>query len=275
MIRDLPKHRPIIKYLNKLIDSESKGKMFFLTVSGAHMYGFTSRNSDIDYRGVYIASTDSLSGILPPHDMIGPKMRGTNDIELFEVRKFLALLLKMNNSMWEWLYSDKTMIYKSREFIELRELVEPMMSKDGLYHSYGGTAHNNYDDFIKNGRDYSVKKFLYVIRSAIAGIYVLNEKKIEVDINTLNKYYGHDKILEQLISLKKRGLEKDQLDPHTKTAENAHKLVDKVFIELEEAYKHSNLPSEVTVEDYHKVNSWLKKIRRNDTLNRNSNNIMT
>ncbi|GAA3369578.1 hypothetical protein GCM10020367_12850 [Streptomyces sannanensis] len=37
--------------------------LLFATVSGAHLYGFPSRDSDVDLRGVHLLSADELLGL--------------------------------------------------------------------------------------------------------------------------------------------------------------------------------------------------------------------
>ncbi len=274
MIRNFPKNHKLIKTITTGISNnpDINGKILFLTISGSHLYGFTSRNSDVDYRGAYIASTDTLIGIMQPKDQ-HDFMHGVDDVSLFEVRKFLGLSLKMNCNMWEHLYSDKWMIIKSKEFLEMRELLSSMMSKGGLMHSYAGMARENYDKWIRSGREYTVKKFLYVVRALMAGIYFLENKKIEPDLNVLNSKFGHEAV-EDLIDLKRRGMEKDQLDQSTKTAEKIHLLINKLFVDIDDAYLKCGLPETPTVEEYHKVDLWLKKIRREDLFKRHSNKVL-
>lgn len=275
MIRDFPKNHKLIKTITKEISNSKSynGQILFLTISGSHLYGFTSRNSDVDYRGAYIAAADTLLGIMNPKDMFGPVTYGLDDIELFEIRKFLGLALKMNCNVWEHLFSDRMMILKSKEFLDLRELLKSMISKGGLYHSYNGMARENYDKWIKTGREYTVKKFLYVVRALLAGIYFLENNKIEPDINILNDQYDNETV-ESLVDLKRRGQEKDQLDQSSKTAEKAHILINKLLVDIDEAYVKCGLPEIPSDEDFHKVDGWLKKIRRDDILKRYSNKVM-
>jgi predicted nucleotidyltransferase len=274
VIKDFPKNHKLIKSITKDISNSKtfNGKILFLTISGSHLYGFTSRNSDVDYRGAYIAATDTLLGILESPPQYG-QIIGLDDVELFEVKKFLGLALKMNCNIWEHIYSDRLMIVKTKEFLDIRTILHSMVSKGGLYHSYEGMARGNYDKWIKTGNEYTIKKFLYVVRALLAGLYFLENKKIEPDINILNSKYG-DKTVDGLVDLKRRGLEKDQLDPHTKIAEKSHILINKLFVDIDEAYTKCDLPETPTNEDFLRVEAWLKKIRRNDIIKRCSNKVM-
>src|SRR6185503_13131917 len=169
MIKDFPSNHKLIKTITKEISNSKgyNGKILFLTISGSHMYGFTSRNSDVDYRGAYIAATNTLLSILNHKDMFGHITYELDDIELFEIRKYLGLALKMNCNVIETMFNDRLMLLKTKEFLEMRQLLKSMLSKGGLYHSYNGMARENYDKWIKTGREYTIKKFLYIVRALL------------------------------------------------------------------------------------------------------------
>jgi predicted nucleotidyltransferase len=40
--------------------------LLFATISGAHLYGFPSKDSDYDLRGVHILPATEAVGLLPP-----------------------------------------------------------------------------------------------------------------------------------------------------------------------------------------------------------------
>lgn len=42
--------------------------LLFATVSGAHLYGFPSRDSDVDLRGVHLLPAADLLGLRPPEE---------------------------------------------------------------------------------------------------------------------------------------------------------------------------------------------------------------
>ena len=44
--------------------------LLFATISGAHLYGFPSPNSDWDLRGVHILPVERMLGLLPPEETI-------------------------------------------------------------------------------------------------------------------------------------------------------------------------------------------------------------
>src|SRR4051794_4456996 len=80
----------------------------FVTVSGAHLYGFPSPDSDVDLRGCHLAPLRDVVGIDLPPETVEPKglLNGT-EVEMVshEVGKYLRLLLKNNGYILEQVFS--------------------------------------------------------------------------------------------------------------------------------------------------------------------------
>src|SRR3954465_6297474 len=82
--------------------------LVFATVSGAHLYGFPSADSDYDLRGVHV---------LPPREVMGLDVRDETiersaidqglelDLVTHDARKFFLLLLRKNGYVLEQLLS--------------------------------------------------------------------------------------------------------------------------------------------------------------------------
>ncbi len=48
--------------------AEQPDPVVFATVSGAHLYGFPSRDSDVDLRGVHLLPVEALVGLREPEE---------------------------------------------------------------------------------------------------------------------------------------------------------------------------------------------------------------
>jgi len=82
--------------------------LLFATVSGAHLYGFPSPDSDFDLRGAHILPAEESLGLLPKRETI--ELDGTRggvelDLVTHDVLKFFSMLLKRNGYVLEQLYS--------------------------------------------------------------------------------------------------------------------------------------------------------------------------
>ena len=82
--------------------------LIFATVSGAHLYGFASPDSDWDLRGVHLLPADEVLGLFDPQETIEQEQKEDGvelDLVTHDARKFFALLLKRNGYVLEQLYS--------------------------------------------------------------------------------------------------------------------------------------------------------------------------
>src|SRR2546428_2711919 len=73
--------------------------LLFATISGAHLYGFPSRDSEFDLRGAHILPLEKVVGLDVKHERIESSkvIKGLEmDIVSHDVRKFCSLLLKKN-----------------------------------------------------------------------------------------------------------------------------------------------------------------------------------
>lgn len=260
-----------IIYLNSHLKNELQKKtatLFYTCVSGAHLYGMESPNSDIDVRGVFVNNTHKLLGLHRPEETIHWDLTQVHpsqpihsdglDIEVHEIAKFLSLALKSNCNVLEHLVAQP--LYAEPEALEMRKLMLGMMSKNGLYNSYKGMATFNYHKFLKTGKKKTVKKYLYVFRGLLAGMYALQNGQIQPDLAQLSRCYQIPEVKE-LIKIKQANSETGALPADIDEAKLETVLVD-LFERITKAYEKSNLPDKPDEEDVAKVNTWLIKLRK-------------
>jgi uncharacterized protein len=79
----------------------------FATISGAHLYGFASPDSDVDLRGAFLLSARELLGLVPPSETITIVDKRTIDLDwvAHDLRKFARLMTNHNGYVLEQLYS--------------------------------------------------------------------------------------------------------------------------------------------------------------------------
>src|SRR3989441_10573123 len=82
--------------------------LLFTTISGAHLYGFPSPDSDYDLRGAHILPLEKIVG-LDVRDETVQVSRVIDGLEMdivsHDVRKFFGLLLRKNGYVLEQLFS--------------------------------------------------------------------------------------------------------------------------------------------------------------------------
>ena len=90
----------------------------FVTVSGAHLYGFPSSDSDVDLRGCHLSPLREMVGLDLPKLTLERKteLNGT-EVELVshEIGKYLRLLVRNNGYILEQIFSPIVVI--GQEFL--------------------------------------------------------------------------------------------------------------------------------------------------------------
>ncbi len=158
----------------------------FVTVSGAHLYGFPSPDSDVDLRGAYILPLHAVLGLDAPEETITHQFERDGremDLVLYDITKFLALLLKKNGYVLEQLYSP-LVVQGGTAFEELRVLARGAITRH-VYHHYAGFARNQIKEF-EGESPRRVKTLLYVFRVLLTGLWLLQTGEVEANLHRLN-----------------------------------------------------------------------------------------
>jgi uncharacterized protein len=227
-----------LQQLSKIVSNQPY-PLLFATVSGAHLYGFPSPNSDYDLRG---------SHILPVRDVIGlNEVRETIevaeiqhklelDLVTHDIKKFFKMLLKKNGYVLEQLYSP-IVVHTTPEHEELKAIAKNCITRYHVYH-YLGFEQTQWKLFEKEYPK-RVKPLLYVYRVLLTGIYLMRTGVIEANLVNLNEEFKLPYIPD-LIARKLEGAEKSILE----NADIAfHQLeCDRLRNELEIAFQESTLP---------------------------------
>ncbi len=213
--------------------------LVFVTVSGAHLYGFPSPDSDVDLRGTFAAPVAQVLSLDKPKETLEPKgYVGGIEVELVghEIEKYLRLLVKPNGYVLEQICSP-LIVLTSPAHEELRALALAGLSRK-LYHHYAGFAAGEWRDFQKPGVGKTVKRLLYLHRVLMTGVVLLTEGVVEADLRRLNGRFGFD--LEPLIARKTREQAEFDGDARPYTEQ-----IGRLFERLEEARASSLLPEDV------------------------------
>lgn len=123
--------------LTSLIELKSPGAVpLFLVRRGSHAYGTNIETSDVDYAGVFCQSENDILGM----SYVEQINDDNNDIVIYEIRRFLELLMKNNPTVLELLNTPKDcIIYKHSAFDKILEKRDMFVTKGCMY-SFGGYA---------------------------------------------------------------------------------------------------------------------------------------
>jgi len=213
--------------------------LLFATISGAHLYGFPSPDSDYDLRGVHIIPVQEVVGLESARETVEIAEDGP-DIELdlvtHDMKKFFSLMLKKNGYVLEQLYSP-LIVQTSSEHEELKEIGLKCITRNHVHH-YLGFAETQWRLFEKE-QPPRVKPLLYVYRVLLTGIHLMPTGLIEANLNNLNEKFRLPYIPE-LIEQKLNSSERHKLDDAQMSFHRQE--YERLRTELDDAAQKSDLP---------------------------------
>lgn len=185
--------------------------LLFATISGAHLYGFPSADSDFDLRGVHLLPLETIVG-LDEGDQTVEKEGIDDGLEIdlvtHDAAKFFTLVLKRNGYVLEQLFSP-LVVFATPEHEELKSIAAGCITKHHAHH-YLGFAATQWTLFGKESPP-RVKPLLYVFRVLLTGIHLMRTGEVEANILRLNETAGLSYI-DELVDQKSNGPEKGTLD---------------------------------------------------------------
>jgi hypothetical protein len=240
----------------KKIASEHPFPLVFATISGAHLYGFPSADSDYDLRGVHVLPIRGVVGLDMGRETIQVEEIRENlelDLVTHDAKKFFNLMLKKNGYVLEQLYSP-LIVQTSPEHEELKLIGKRCITKFHAHH-YLGFAKTEWKLFEKE-KPHRVKPLLYIFRVLLTGIYLMQTGKIEANLINLNEIYKLAYIPE-LIERKINGAEKGILPDADLNF--YRKEYERLVIQLENVSENASLPEKASAKD--DLNDLLVRIR--------------
>ena len=232
---------------------ENIPNLLFVSVSGAHLYGFPSVDSDVDLRGTFAAPLSSVLGLDTPRETLEPEgIVGGVEVELVghEIAKYLKLLIKPNGYVLEQILSP-LVVLTSPAHAELQALARESLSKRLFFH-YAGFAKGEWRDYQKPNVGKTVKRLLYLHRVLMTGIVLLTEGVVEANLPALNSRFNLD--LAPLLAMKTREQAEVSGD------DSAYQLgIISLFERLDAARDQSPLPEDVP--NRAAINDFLVRLR--------------
>jgi predicted nucleotidyltransferase len=227
--------------LCRQLASEHPYPLLFATISGAHLYGFASADSDYDLRGCHTLPASEVLGLHPPRETIeqeGIREGVEIDLVTHDAAKFFRMLLKKNGYVLEQLLSP-LIVQTTPEHAELVALAPRCLTRFHAYH-YLGFAETQWNLFAKESPP-RVKPLLYVYRVLLTGIHLMRAGVIEANLARLNQEYRLPYI-DELIAAKTNGREKGTLQAADLAFHRAE--YERLVAKLEEEHQRSELPEQ-------------------------------
>jgi len=162
----------------------------FITISGAHLYGFPSEDSDIDLRGCCQLPLPDLVGLRRPVETHERKLDlAGREVELVahEVGKYLRLLCQHNGYILEQVFSP--LVVLGQEFLDqLRPLAHRCITRH-CYRHYRGFLQTQLR-LLEKEEVKKAKTLLYAYRVVLTGIHLLRTGAVQANLVELIRTFA-------------------------------------------------------------------------------------
>jgi predicted nucleotidyltransferase len=233
--------------------------LLFATVSGAHLYGFPSRDSDRDLRGAHLLPLRSVAGMeMGAQTVRLAHVRDGVEVDLVthEARKFFGLLLRDNGYVLEQLYSP-LVVHATPAHEELKEIARGCVTR-GCARHYRGFAWTQWTRFERE-EPRRVKTLLYVYRVLLTGIHLLRTGEVDASLPRCNAW-ARLPFLDELVARKREDGEHGVLAAGDVELHRGE--VFRLHARLDEAAASSTLPAAATAAPA--LNDFLLRLRLGD-----------
>lgn len=146
------------------VESDHGVRVLWAVESGSRAWGFPSPDSDYDARFLYVRPVTDYVGLRRRRDVIETPLDRVFDVNGWDVRKALALMVRGNATVGEWLRSP--IVYRGDQDVAsgLLALADEVVDRAGLVRHYRHVARSNLALLASSGR---LKKFFYALRPAL------------------------------------------------------------------------------------------------------------
>jgi predicted nucleotidyltransferase len=149
------------------IEREEAVRILLAVESGSRAWGFPSRDSDYDVRFLYVRTIDAYLAVTPRRDVIERPVDVLLDINGWDLRKALQLMLRSNAVLIEWLTSPVR--YRSWGGVEeLLALARSAANPTALAYHYQSQVRSSLEPSRDTGGPIRLKSYCYAVRSALA-----------------------------------------------------------------------------------------------------------
>lgn len=223
------------------------GRLLLCAVTGSHIYGFPSPDSDIDLKGLHVLPTECLVGLrpsAPAHDRLLDFEGVECDLTTQELGVGLQLLVKGNGNMLERVLSPIQLV-ESPEVSELQELVRANLHR-GFSRHYRGFFKGCQREHLLRPR---AKSALYAYRVALTGLHLLRTGELVTDVRPLAAEAGYT-LVPELVAFKEGGGEKVLLPDalHTAAMADWPRLEQELASAVEDSPLPTHAPDEPALE---------------------------
>ena len=150
------------------LEREQGIHILFAIESGSRAWGFPSPDSDFDVRFIYVRPARDYLRVHPVRDVVEVPIDAVYDINGWDLRKALGLLLKANPVLHEWVQSPVRYRWNEEAVAPIRELGSKVGHRRAGLHHYRSLADRQWSAYIAGRDEVRLKKYFYALRPALA-----------------------------------------------------------------------------------------------------------
>ena len=220
---------------------EQPHPLLFATVSGAHLYGFPSPDSDWDLRGCHLLPLEQVVSLRGGEETIEISRVDDGfelDLVTHDARKLFTMVLKRNGYVLEQIHSP-LVVHAGPGFEELRAIARDCVTRHHAHHYFGFAATER--KLLAKESPPRIKPLLYLYRVLLTGIQLMRSGEIEANLPRLAEEYGL-RFVPELVARKVEGKERSLL-AEGELAEHERRF-DELTARLEKEAAETTLPEE-------------------------------
>lgn len=225
-------------------------------LSGAHAYGFTSPDSDLDLKCVHVAPTRDLVGLTVGAES-NERVVIVDGVELDygsnELAPVLRGIIKGNGNYLERMLGELVLGADATLLDEARAVCRPLLSRRVARH-YGGFAMGQLRLFDEKP---TAKRALYVLRTCATGRELLASGECVTDLARLAAFVPRE--IDELLAIKRRA-ERQQLEPEQVSTWRTR--LEAAIAAVDAAVASSVLPPDPSEDAIAAADAWLRGVRR-------------
>ena len=168
----LEAHDYIARQLDDLARREDV-RILFAIESGSRAWGFPSADSDYDVRFVYVRPAEHYLSVRDFRDVIetptldDPVLGVPLDLNGWDLRKALQLVLKSNPVLREWLVSPVRYGEVAGAADTIRDMVDQVTDRTAYAYHYDRLARGAWDQIVAEAEAVKVKRYCYALRPVL------------------------------------------------------------------------------------------------------------
>lgn len=136
--------------------------------SGSRAWGFPSPDSDYDVRFLYVRPRRDYLALVPTRDVIERPIVDEIDLNGWDIRKALGLMLKNNSVLSEWIESPIRYTADDPVVARLAELIDRFFDPRGFARHYANLGATAIGRWLDGETEVGVKRYFYALRPALA-----------------------------------------------------------------------------------------------------------